>query len=548
MIKSYLRLIRECQNCIVAIRLDYINSAWKSVKRILAGITELMNQAGGTYDETKLMSFATELMDILSEINDAQKQRDQCKIANVIEESVLPWLSEKLETASITSETEYLNNNLDALKKMGQSFLAEKIAGYTVPVQNEHIKCSFNNYGDILFDYIDETGISCLTGHLHPFMDALYYAYDMRKNEKISYTLGGGCMIYEAIAFMTISIATEIYILEEDVEFLFKIFKYIDLKDHILSGRLIFVYQDLLREVAGPIANNTLLVKSASLKGIINPELRKAYSTYQMIIVSAREEGYLLFKNYAENAKEDTRNIGEIMEDFQGKNIYLIAGGPSLNKSIDILRSRPDDSRIICVGTSAKKLLTEGINPEYVIISDPLPTMEKYLNQPFDYKKTSLLFLATTWSGAVQKFLGARYIVYQFGFPKSEEAAAKEGMPIFETGGSVTTLALDIALNTKAAHIYCMGCDMAYTYNQMHVSGVDDKDDVPVDFENRRVRGVNGDTLETAQNLDSYRKWIEKHLRDYHGNIPLTNISDGAYIEGMENISCQEAMERLVRY
>ena len=82
---------------------------------------------------------------------------------------------------------------------------------------------------------------------------------------------------------------------------------------------------------------------------------------------------------------------------------------------------------------------------------------------------------------------------------------------------------------------------MAYTYNQMHVSGVDDKDGIVVDSENRRVKGVKGDTLETAQNLDSYRKWIENRIKNYKGTAVITNISDGAYIEGMENISCDAA-------
>ena len=544
--KTYKKLLDECQHCLVAVRLDYIDSAWQCVKRIIAGFGELMEQAGSIYSQDDLLSFVKELTPMLSEMGTAQHGRDQCKVADVVEGQMIPWLSQKLFNLSFADYLDCFEDNISALRAKGQNELADYIASFDKNMQDEHIGCSINAYGSVSFEYKSEEYSANLTGLLHPYLDALFYAYDYRKDEKVSYALAGGCMIYEALAFMAISIATRVFVLEEDKELLFKIFKYIDLKEHIASGRIQFKYKDLLSEVAPFIDEQALLVKSTSLKGILDPLLKKAYATYQMIIVSDREEGYLLFRNFHENKAVEASNIGKIIGDFKGKSIYLIAGGPSLGNSIEVLKARPVDSIIICVGTSAKRLIAENIDPDYVIISDPLPAMERQLNQPFNYNKTSLLFLATTYSEAVKKFFGSRYIVYQNGFQKSEDAAKEEGMPLFQTGGSVTTLALDIALNAEASHIYCMGCDMAYTYNQMHVSGVDDKDGIPKDAENRRVRGVNGDVLETAQNLDSYRRWIEKRLKNFHGTVQITNISDGAYIEGMSNISCEEARKNLI--
>ena len=289
----------------------------------------------------------------------------------------------------------------------------------------------------------------------------------------------------------------------------------------------------------------TLLVNNASVKCCTSEDLRCIYSKYRMIIASGMEEEYLLYLNFRENSWIDAYDAGSLIGDFAGKDMYLVAGGPSLGSSLDILRKRNDDSIIICVGTSAKKLIAEDISPDFVIISDTLPTMEKQLDQPFEYDKTSLLFLATAYSGAVKKYGGKRYRVYQNGFGPSEEAAKKEECRLFSTGGSVATLALDIALNSEAAHIYCLGFDMAYTYNQMHVSGVDETDNNSEAMPQLTVKGVRGDVIETALNLNSYREWIEHRLEEFSGKTPIINISDGAFIEGMENISCEVAMNMI---
>jgi hypothetical protein len=118
----------------------------------------------------------------------------------------------------------------------------------------------------------------------------------------------------------------------------------------------------------------------------------------------------------------------------------------------------------------------------------------------------------------------------------AENVAKQHGLPLHETGGSVSTLALDILLNSGAKEIICLGLDLAYTGNQMHVSGGDDINDADENVKMEMVRSVDGDCVPTVQNLNSYRKWIEKRMQRYQGDIKVINLSDGAFIEGMENV------------
>ena len=141
--------------------------------------------------------------------------------------------------------------------------------------------------------------------------------------------------------------------------------------------------------------------------------------------------------------------------------------------------------------------------------------------------------------------MGKRYIVFQKDFEKSEEKAAKENLPLFLTGGSVSTLALDILLGLRASKVICLGLDLAYTYNQMHAAGIHAVNDAPTDVQQIMVRSTCGEMVAAPHNLNSYREWIVNRLKGYDGDTRLINVSDGAYIEGMENYTCKEYPEKM---
>ncbi len=545
--KRILNLIHEVEYCCVSAKLDYINSAWKSVAMIADELSKLVNMAGDFFSEEEYKGFVGDLQFIIPRFMESQKERDLIFAADIMESELLPWLSRKaseLSSGKIDEDFDYWDSNLGALELSGNLGLKDYLIEAMPQLTKERIECDYAGSGDICFKCKNDRNVY-LTGRNYPYTDALYYVYESRNDYDTCFGLGGGCMIYELLALMRINISTKAVLFEKDKELLANIFKHIDLKDAINSGRVSFCYEDVTQNLGGFIKGTNLWTKTSSVKFERDEMIGHAYEKYRRILLSSKEEKYLLFFNFAENTKFNDDYVTKAADRIQGKTAYLIAGGPSLNNCLDLLKKREEDSIILTVGTSAGKLLKEGIDPEFVIISDPLPAMKKQLNQPFDYGKTSLFYLATTYNYAVEGFMGKRYIVYQKDFEKSERNAAKENYPLFLTGGSVSTLALDILLGLRTSKVICLGLDLAYTYNQMHAAGIHAVNAAPTDVQHIMVRSTNGEMVATPSNLNSYREWIVNRLRNYDGDTRLINVSDGAYIEGMENYTCKEYPEKM---
>lgn len=110
----------------------------------------------------------------------------------------------------------------------------------------------------------------------------------------------------------------------------------------------------------------------------------------------------------------------------------------------------------------------------------------------------------------------------------------------FETGGSVSTLAIDIAIRFGAKKIILSGMDMAYTKKRSHAAGTGR--DIAEQIELRMVMSTEGILIPTSRNLDIYRKWIERRLKEADRPV-VYNTGSGARIEGTYEVSLKEALE-----
>lgn len=542
-----LNLIHEVEYCYVSAKLDYINSGWKSVAIIADELSELVNAASGYFSPDDYKIIVADLQYIIPRFMESQKERDLIMAADVMEAEILPWLNslvDMLSSGEIDKDFDFWDGNIKALEASGNSELLEYISGSSKENLSRRVECDYSTSGDVCFKCAGEQNIY-LTGNNYPFSDALYYVYEARSDYDTCFGLGGGCMIYELLALLRINISTKAVLFEHDRDLLVNIFKHIDLREVIESGRASFCFKDIINSLAPFITGINLWTKTSSVTFEKDEMISHAYEKYRSILLSSKEEKYLLYFNFSENVKLYDGYVTDVADRIEGKTAYLIAGGPSLNRCYDILKNKDQDSIILTVGTSAGKLLKEGINPDFVIITDPLPAMKPQLDQPFDYDRTALFFLSTTYNYAVESFKGKRYIVYQKEFSKAEELAEKESLPLFSTGGSVSTLALDVLIGLKAAKVICLGLDLAYTYNQMHASGIHQVNEAPQDVKQIMVKSTCGEQVVTPYNLNIYREWIVEKLKDYKGDTKFINVSDGAYIEGMDNYTCDNYLREV---
>ena len=134
----------------------------------------------------------------------------------------------------------------------------------------------------------------------------------------------------------------------------------------------------------------------------------------------------------------------------------------------------------------------------------------------------------------MQEYPGDTYLICQEGFQKSEEYAASRQYPVYGTGGSVTTTALEVCIRMRCRRIVFVGLDLAYTNMQNHASGTS-----YVRYNakgNMIVKDIYGCDIPTAKNLHLYQKWIERRIQkeDAAGIEFIDATQGGARIEGTE--------------
>lgn len=206
---------------------------------------------------------------------------------------------------------------------------------------------------------------------------------------------------------------------------------------------------------------------------------------------------------------------------FEQENICLVASGPSLNETIEWLQLKRDKLTIFSVGSALKMLLAHHIVPDAVIISDPKATIICQLSET-DYIGP-LFYLSTANYQAVQVHKGKRYMLCQKGYPLAEELAKDKSLPLLETGGSVSTVALSLIEQIGFKKIFLFGQDLGFAEQETHAK-LSTSGRVFVEDRNvRQVEANDGTIISTTPNLQTYLRWFERKLQ--HTDISVYNTA-----------------------
>ena len=438
-----------------------------------------------------------------------------------------------------------------------QQALFDELNGYIFDIYESMIKSAGgvidlgetpSGYTTLLY-HSDKDRYLCSTDD--PMTEAYHLAGESFSPESNEYHIWGMGLGYHAYALYQVTNGSaDIYIYDND-PFLF---------DLAVSGKLGSWQSVFEKPVFHFIEDRDITKFPASLSNenakflIHMPSLNKLSETdvaiaekktvlkkIQITLNSFSEKKKDLYINFYKNLKYADGYAEELFPEFEGKTVVLIAAGPSLDKNIDELKNALDNGapvKVICVGTVFRKLIKAGIAPDIFCIMDP--DKRTYVQiEGCEDQTIPLIINTTAYYEVSQNYQGKKYIACQKDFELSE----KLGHRLFNTGGSVTTLALDFAIQAKAKNVIMLGCDMAYTGNVTHSEGTaqyHSAKEAKVIY----VKGYYGDTVPTGLLLSIYKSWIENRLKgdDTAGTEFINSTEGGAFIEGMKHISLKEAL------
>ena len=536
---------------------------FQSIKRLIHLVTDAIRyfrvqNFQMAYDYTKqavnhmqqCLSFlkpeiAASLLPVLEMVLDEMEGQDGIRLADVLEEGLLSALYEiQTEVFDESSEElleDYWGKNRLVLKKKYPGLYREILeCKDKIP---DNYQLSWSKTGDLSLDVSTDAGDIRINSMYNPWSEAVLFVQNLvgEKRNKEYVILGFG-MGYHLEVMLRECPYEKITVLENDLNQLAVALSYRDLSWVLEKERVELVYcpkAENYFNYLSEIKNGTKVgIWYPSVKTIVDSDLRESLENYKLELSSIENIGSELEDNFLENIKKEDTEVSVLKQDFCGKKVVLVAGGPSLDSAIELLKNKDEDMHLVCVGKVARKLLAAGVKPDYLVVTDGM-AKTRWQIRGIEECGIPLVYLSTAASNVVDAYKGKRYIAFQEGFPLAEEYAAGKHYLLYQSGGSVATFALDMLLRFGCNQIICIGLDLGYPGERTHAAGIGSK--VANTSNMRKVEGITSKYIYTSKTLDIYRRWIEKRIVGVKGT-ELLNASKGARIHGMKEVEAKDIL------
>ncbi len=371
--------------------------------------------------------------------------------------------------------------------------------------------------------------------------------YDESVKNYIIFGLGFG---YHVEQLMSMVPKSHFYIIETNKEVFKLALEYVNLSNIISNDRVHLYVTDDIYEISEILKDILLLddikivLHNASVK--IMPEklkdIRYLIEEYKMKESSFEKYAPILEKNFNSNIKNYDENVDILFNRFKNVPLYIIAAGPSLDKNIKELKKAKGKGIILSVGRAVRPLLKENIEPDLIIITDPSTYLYDMQLKGLDID-VPIIVLSTCDKNVMLKYKGKKLIAFQEGYPLAEKYAKKYNHKLVETGGSVATTALDLAIKMGCNPIIFVGQDLAFTDNKTHSKDTFSKD---ITFYNnlRKVEDVYGNIVYTPKNLYSYLRWIQNRIKREKNITFIDATEGGAKIIGTKILTLKETIKK----
>lgn len=251
---------------------------------------------------------------------------------------------------------------------------------------------------------------------------------------------------------------------------------------------------------------------------------------------------------------------------FSGKTLVLVSAGPSLDEQAAALKDIQDSVIVLAVSGAVRPLLKHGVKPDFIMFMDSVGP-SKHLKGLED-QLADVHFIA---GPSAETFchetphrgfwLAAQHFNEQFSYLL--DALYERVCFRYHTGGTVSMLAFQVALEMGFSRFIFIGQDLALRGNTIYAGGQQGQIDaatgritmpesetsVARDIELTQVKGQDGSLLWTQVDYAHFLMHFETVARLIHRDLPdmeLYNCSiGGAYMEGYEHMPLAELAQRL---
>ncbi|MEK4093722.1 motility associated factor glycosyltransferase family protein [Viridibacillus sp. FSL H8-0110] len=312
---------------------------------------------------------------------------------------------------------------------------------------------------------------------------------------------------------------------------------------HILNDKRIHIISDKVHLTNIRLEETQLVIPLQWLKAIGSDHpLFASLEDIKVRQMSYQNVSAIMHENFLANLTNSHLSLSEFEGFAQSEEAVLVSAGPSLNQTIKSLKKIRRLCYVLAVGSALKTLLEEDIVPDAVIITDPTDLVQEQIKH-VEYNGL-LFYMATANHGMTTIHRGTKTILFQGGYPLSEEFAKSNSIPLIETGGSVATTGLSLLEFMGFKKVYLFGQDLGFKNNKTHANLSTSSNTFETSMKFQKVLSNSGKYINTYSNFNIFRRWFEQKATNK--SIRIFNTAwDGAKIEGIPYISADEMEKQL---
>lgn len=283
--------------------------------------------------------------------------------------------------------------------------------------------------------------------------------------------------------------AGRIIVYEPDLSLLRFILDNVDLSDLLTSQRVwvahtSFDLMNLLRkQLLKSDQLDILALQSAAYRmADIIPELMRQLTALEADRIQDQKTGQgfhfkwieQFFQNYPHFA--ELGSADQFFGQFQGKPALIISRGPSLDQSLEAIKTVKNSVLLIAVGSAVRRLWEAAIIPDFAVFYDANGIQEQLYGIPDEVLK-QIIFLASPFaqpccynSPSWQTLLFSAQNNHQFA-DWLDKTMGKTSQRL-EGGGTVSLIAFQAAQAMQCNPIILVGQDLAFPNNQVYAGGI----------------------------------------------------------------------------
>ncbi len=487
---------------------------------------------------------------LLENLLGVQENKDWVLLADLYDVQVIPFLSSIQERLvggeAFDLNEERMNRNLSAIRE-GDWSLGEVLRNAPHPTEllEKGYIVEYTAGGDHTVGREWDGNILYFHSNNRVGEEALHLAnswYREDKDEYVVYGFGFGYHI-EGLFERDPNITVEVY--ESDVNILRLASAFADMEGLLGNPRFRLVYdprfvrlKKRIREMDA--AHMEFVIHHPSLVCVQKEDMKERLENYFLRYHSIKDQLTGMNGNFSANVKHGHPSVDELEGALRDKDLYIVAAGPSLDKNFMQLANVSERGVIMATGTVFRKLLKAGIRPDYVIVTDASDRVYGQIAGLED-AGVPMIYLSTANQRFANEYKGEKYIVFQKEFDLAEAEAGARGCRLYNTGGSVSTTALDVGITLQCRRIIFLGLDLSYPANLAHAEGTSRRELADVSGL-RQVEDIEGAMVYTNKGMDMYRKWMERRIVGVDKPEILDATEGGARIKGMKNVALRDAL------